>query len=149
MNERSTHSQHYQYKILEIPVHDDILNFKSNQDSLSYWLNPFEYNEEILLLQDKLKKEFWKLAKEHLTKQQYQVLYLTAQGLTQLEIVEKLKLPNNSHVSKSLMGNHIYKGGKCVAMHGGSLKKMRNIVGKSKKIKNILHKIEQLQEEKL
>ena len=147
--DKSSHSQKYQYQILEIPVHDDILKLKTNQDALSYWLNPFYYNEEVLLLQDQLKKEFWKLAKQHLTKQQFKILKYTSEGLTQLEICHKLKLPNNSHVSKSLMGNHIYKDGKCVAMHGGSLKKMRNVADKSKKIKNILQKIQELQEEKL
>lgn len=147
--DKSTQSQKYQYQILEIPVHDDILNLKANQDSLSYWLNPFVYDERILEIKDQVIKLFWKLAKQHLTKQQYKVLKYTSQGLTQLEVAAKLKLPNNSHVSKSLMGNHIYKNGKCIAMHGGSIKKMKNIINNNPKMQVLLNKMQEIQEEKL
>jgi len=104
-------------------------------------LNAFSYNEEILDLQDQLKKEFWRLVDEQLTDRQKEVLHLSADGMTQMEIAKLLNV-NQSSITKSINGNCDYRNGKKV--YGGANKKLRKLIEDDEKIQIILKKILEL-----
>ncbi len=116
-----------------------------NEDSISARLNPFEYNEDLIELEEQLKKEFWRVVDTLLTDRQRQVIRLYADGYTQMEIAKMLNV-NQSSITKSLNGNVDYKNGKKI--YGGARKKIRKIVENDDKIKDILSKMRDLREEK-
>ncbi len=117
----------------------------SNDDSIYSRLNPFDYNEDLLDLEDELKKEFWRIVDDLLTPRQKAVLKLASEGLTQMEIAKKLKV-NQSSITKSLNGNVDYKNGKKV--YGGSKKKILKIIENDEKIKLILNKMQEIRSSK-
>lgn len=117
----------------------------SNEDSICHRLNPFEYNEELLDLEDQLKVEFWRIVNTLLTPRQKEVIKLYADGYTQMEIAKMLNV-NQSSITKSLNGNVDYKNGKKV--YGGAKKKINKIIENDVKIKEILTKMATLRNEK-
>lgn len=117
----------------------------SNEDSICHRLNPFEYNEELLDLEDQLKVEFWRIVNTLLTPRQKEVIKLYADGYTQMEIAKMLNV-NQSSITKSLNGNVDYKNGKKV--YGGAKKKINKIIENDDKIKEILTKMATLRNEK-
>jgi len=117
----------------------------NNYDSISYRLNPFQYNEELLDLEDELKIEFWRIVNTLLTTRQKEVIKLAASGLTQTEIAKKLNV-NQSSITKSLNGNVDYKGEKKV--YGGSKRKILKIIENDEKIKDILKRMSELREKR-
>jgi predicted DNA-binding protein YlxM (UPF0122 family) len=116
-----------------------------NEDSISARLNPFEYNERLIELEERLKKEFWRIVDTLLTPRQKEVLHLYAGGFTQMEIAKKLDV-NQSSITKSLNGNVDYKKGKVI--YGGSTKKLKKIIETDEKIKDILLKMAIVRDEK-
>lgn len=144
-NKRKNRSDSYQYILLETVCSNDMMEAFSNDDSISARLNPFEYNEDLIDLEDQLKKEFWRVVDTLLTPRQREVIRLYADGYTQMEIAKMLNV-NQSSITKSLNGNVDYKNGKKV--YGGARKKIRKIIESDEKIKEILRKMQECREEK-
>jgi len=145
MEKRKNRSDQYQYLLLEIVYSNDMMESFHNDDSISARLNPFEYNEDLLDLEDQLKKEFWIIVETLLTERQKEVIRLYADGYTQMEIAKKLNV-NQSSVTKSINGNVDYKNGKRV--YGGSRKKLQKIIQNNEVIKNILDQMAEIRNEK-
>lgn len=135
----------YQWVLLELVCSNDMLEAFANDDSISYRLNPFQYSEELLDLEDELKLEFWRIVETCLTKRQKQVIKLYKDGYTQMEIAKKLNV-NQSSITKSWNGNVDYKNGKRI--YGGAKKKILKLIEKDEKIKDILNKMSRLREKK-
>ncbi len=138
---RKNRSDHYQWLLLESAFSNEMLESFSNEESIYNRLNPFAYSEELLDLEDELKKEFWRVVDDLLTPRQKAVLKLASEGYTQMEIAKKLKV-NQSSITKSLNGNVDYKNGKKI--YGGSKKKILKIIENDEKIKNILDKMKEI-----
>jgi predicted transcriptional regulator len=145
MEKRKNRSDHYQYILLETVCSNDMMEAFSNDDSISARLNPFQYNEDLLDLEDQLKKEFWRVINTLLTPRQKEVIKLYSDGYTQMEIAKMLNV-NQSSITKSLNGNVDYKNGKRV--YGGAKKKIKKIIENDEKIKEILNKMSELREER-
>lgn len=145
MNKRQNRSDKYQYVILETVCSNDMMEAFCNEDSIYNKLNPFQYNEDLMELEDDLKKEFWRIVDELLTDRQREVIKLYSDGYTQMEIAKMLNV-NQSSITKSLNGNVDYKNGKKI--YGGARKKIRKIIENDDKIKNILRKIAEVRDEK-
>ena len=145
MGKKPNRSDHYQPFFLETAYSNDMMESFCNEDSLSVRLNPFQYNEDLIDLEDQLKEEFWRIVNTLLTDRQRDVLRLYADGYTQMEIAKKLNV-NQSSITKSIHGNVDYKNGKRV--YGGSEKKLKKILQTDTKIAEILDKMTQLRTEK-
>jgi predicted transcriptional regulator len=145
MKKRRNRSDLYQVYFAESAYSNEMMESFPNEDSISYRLDPFQYDETLLLLEDELKKEFWRIVETLLTDRQKEVIRFCADGYTQTEIAKKLKV-NQSSVTKSLHGNVDYKNGKTI--YGGSKKKLMKIIEKDEKIKQILDKMSEIRMEK-
>jgi DNA-binding CsgD family transcriptional regulator len=145
MERRKNRSDHYQYILLETVCSNDMMEAFCNEDSISARLNPFEYNEDLIELEEQLKKEFWRVVDTLLTSRQREVIRLYADGYTQMEIAKMLNV-NQSSITKSLNGNVDYKNGKKI--YGGARKKIRKIIENDDKIKDILTKMADCRAEK-
>lgn len=145
MERRKNRSDKYQWVLLETVCSNDMMEAFCNEDSISARLNPFEYNEDLIELEEQLNKEFWRIVDNLLTERQRQVIRLYADGYTQMEIAKMLNV-NQSSITKSLNGNVDYKNGKKI--YGGARKKIRKIVENDEKIKEILAKMRAIREEK-
>lgn len=145
INKRPNRSDKYQFLLLETVCSNDMMEAFCNEDSISARLNPFEYNENLIELEDQLKKEFWRVVDTLLTPRQREVIHLYADGYTQMEIAKMLNV-NQSSITKSLNGNVDYKNGKVI--YGGAKKKIRKIIELDNKIKDILEKIAIVRDEK-
>jgi DNA-binding CsgD family transcriptional regulator len=145
MEKRKNRSDKYQYVLLETVCSNDMMEAFCNEDSISARLNPFEYNETLIELEEQLKVEFWRVVDTLLTPRQKEVIRLYADGYTQMEIAKMLNV-NQSSITKSLNGNVDYKNGKKV--YGGARKKIRKIIENDDKIKEILKKMQDARDEK-
>jgi RNA polymerase sigma factor (sigma-70 family) len=145
MNKRQNRSDRYQWVLLETVCSNDMLESFCNEDSISARLNPFEYNEDLMNLEEQLKKEFWRVVDTLLTPRQREVIRLYADGYTQMEIAKMLNV-NQSSITKSLNGNVDYKNGKKI--YGGARKKIRKIIENDGPIKEILQKMAECRDEK-
>ena len=145
INKRSNRSDKYQYILLETVCSNDMMEAFCNEDSISARLNPFEYNEVLMELEEQLKKEFWRVVDTLLTPRQREVIRLYADGYTQMEIAKMLNV-NQSSITKSLNGNVDYKNGKKI--YGGARKKIRKIIEMDDKIKDILAKMQECRDNK-
>lgn len=145
VNKRQNRSDRYQWVLLETVCSNDMMEAFCNEDSIYNRLNPFEYNEDLMNLEDQLKKEFWRVVDTLLTPRQREVIRLYADGYTQMEIAKMLNV-NQSSITKSLNGNVDYKNGKKV--YGGARKKIRKIIENDEKIKDILKKMDEIREAK-
>ncbi len=142
---RTTRSDHYQHLLLETACSNDMMEAFSNEESIYNRLNPYEYNENLIELQDQLKTEFWRVVNTLLTPRQRQVITLYSDGYTQMEIAKMLNV-NQSSITKSLNGNVDYKNGKKV--YGGAKKKIHKIIQNDPKIKEILAQINEVRQQK-
>ena len=142
---RQTRSDHYQWLIVETVCSNEMMEAFSNEDSIYNRLNPFQYNEDLLELEDELKVEFWRIVDTLLTARQRQVIKLCSDGYTQMEIAEMLNV-NQSSITKSLNGNVDYKNGKVT--YGGTKKKIKKIIENDEKIKDILRRMEEIRSQK-
>lgn len=145
MEKRKNRSDKYQWVLLETVCSNDMMEAFCNEDSIYNRLNPFEYNEDLMELEDQLKKEFWRVVDTLLTSRQREVIRLYADGYTQMEIAKMLDV-NQSSITKSLNGNVDYKNGKKI--YGGARKKIRKIIENDEKIKNILEQMNQIRQSK-
>lgn len=145
MEKRKNRSDKYQWVLLETVCSNDMMEAFCNEDSIYNRLNPFEYNEDLMNLEDQLKKEFWRVVDTLLTPRQREVIRLYADGYTQMEIAKMLNV-NQSSITKSLNGNVDYKNGKKI--YGGARKKIRKIIENDEKIKDILKKMDEIRESK-
>ena len=145
MERRKNRSDNYQWFLLEKLYSNDMMESFSNDDSISHRLNPYEYNEDLMELDDQLKVEFWRIVNDLLTDRQKQVIKLYADGYTQMEIAKMLNV-NQSSITKSLNGNVDYKNGKKI--YGGARKKIRKIIENDVAIKAILARMNELRSEK-
>ena len=66
INDRPNRSDAYQQLYNEVMVDDKFLTSFSNSESMYSYLNPFQYSEELLELNDELRIEFLKLVDEKL-----------------------------------------------------------------------------------
>lgn len=142
---RKNRSDAYQVYFHESSCSNEMLASFSNDDSMNKRLNPFDYDEDILVLEDELKVEFWRIVDSLLTARQKEVIHLSSEGKTQMEIAKILNV-NQSSVTKSLNGNVDYKNGK--KTYGGTKRKISKIIQGDKKIIEILNKIKELREAK-
>lgn len=138
-------SSRYQYLILESVCSNDMMEAFSNQESIGFKIDPFKHQEEIMDLQEELKKEFWNVVEECLTERQKQVIKLVCENKTQMEIAKKLGV-NQSSITKSLHGNVDYKNGRKV--YGGASRKIIKSLESNEKVQEILKKINELREQK-
>lgn len=145
MERRKNRSDKYRWILLETVCSNDMMEAFCNEDSIYNRLNPFAYNEDLMNLEDQLKKEFWRVVDTLLTHRQREVIKLYADGYTQMEIAKMLDV-NQSSITKSLNGNVDYKNGKKV--YGGARKKIRKIIESDDKIKNILDQMMACREER-
>lgn len=145
MDKRKNRSDSYQWVLLETVCSNDMMESFCNEDSIYNRLNPYNYDEDLLSLEDELKVEFWRIVDTLLTPRQKEVIRLYAEGYTQMEIAKKLKV-NQSSITKSLNGNVDYKNGKKV--YGGARKKIKKIIENDEKIRSILYKINEIRMEK-
>ncbi len=146
---RRNRSERYQFLILESVYSNEMMESFSNSDSIEHRLNPFKYDEQIEILYDELKEEFWKLVDNDLTARQKEVLKLYCKNKTQTEIAKLLGV-NQSSITKSINGNVDYKRGSgSKKQYGGALRRIEKLVESNDKIKELLNKILELKEEKL
>jgi DNA-binding CsgD family transcriptional regulator len=138
MEERRNRSSSYQHLMAETQVPSEMMDSFPNEDSISARLNPFEYSEELMDLEDELKKEFWIIVEKILTPRQKEVLRYYADGYTQMEIAKMLDV-NQSSITKNIHGNIDYKKGR--RAYGGSYKKLKKIIEMDEIIKVILDKM--------
>lgn len=141
MEKRRNRSDKYQYNLLEIACSHEMMSSFRTEDSIYNRLNPFEYSEVLMELEDQLKKEFWRVVDTLLTSRQREVIKLYADGYTQMEIAKMLNV-NQSSITKSMNGNVDYKNGKKI--YGGARKKIRKIIEEDEKIIEILRKMDEV-----
>lgn len=98
---RASRSQRYQNLYLEAAHSHDMMESFSNTDSIHSRLNPWDYNEELIELEEQLKVEFWRVVETLLTDRQKEVIKLYSQNKTQMEIAKILNV-NQSSITKSL-----------------------------------------------
>lgn len=145
MERKATRSDKYQHILLEIVYSNDMMESFCNEESIYNRLNPYNYDERLMDLEDQLKVEFWRVVNTLLTPRQKEVIKLYAEGYTQMEIAKILDV-NQSSITKSLNGNVDYKKGR--RLYGGARKKIKKIIELDDKIKNILQKIGEIRTEK-
>ena len=146
MERRKNRSDKYQWVLLETVCSNDMMEAFCNEDSIYSKLSGgFIYDESRIELEEQLRKEFWRVVDTLLTPRQREVIRLYADGYTQMEIAKMLNV-NQSSITKSLNGNVDYKNGKKI--YGGARKKIRKIVENDEKIKDILNKMHDLDEER-
>lgn len=141
MGKKSNRSNGYQHIYTEQPYSSEMMAEFSEAQGLVENYQP-EDREKLLDLKDDLKIEFWRLAKEHLTERQFQVIELLAKGYTQIEIAKQLNV-NQSSITKSVNGNCDYRNGKKI--YGGAKKKLRRLADKDPEIQAIIVQIAEIE----
>lgn len=138
----------YQNLILEIAYPHELLDIFSDQDSIYKRLNPFAYDDRVASLQEELRVELWRIIEDNLTERQKQVVKLSAEGKTQIEIAKLLRV-NQSSVVKALWGNSCYKNktsnGKPTT-YGGIKLKLQKAAKEDLKVNEILKLIADLRD---
>lgn len=145
MEKRKNRSDSYQQIFLETSCSNEMMSSFPNEDSISSRLNPYQYSEDLIDLEDQLKVEFWRIVDTLLTDRQRDVIRLYAEGKTQMEIAKLLNV-NQSSITKSLNGNVDYKNNRKV--YGGTKKKLNKIIENDEKIIEILKKMAEIRESK-
>lgn len=87
---RPTRSQQYQHLLVEKAFSHEMLEGFSDDESMYKKLNPFNYDERILVLEDQLKERFWEIINANLTERQLEIVNLLKSGATQSETAKKL-----------------------------------------------------------
>jgi len=137
MGRKTNRSNGYQHLFAEQPYSNEMMAEFSEAQGLVENYAP-EDREQLLVLREQLRGEFWRLAKENLTDRQFQVIELLAKGYTQIEIAKQLKV-NQSSITKSVNGNCDYRNGRKI--YGGAKKKLRRLADRDEKIKKIIEQI--------
>jgi len=151
MSRKTNRSNGYQHLFAEQSYSNEMMAEFSEAQGLVENYSP-EDKEQLLELREELKIAFWKLAKDNLTKRQYQVLELLALNMTQTEISKKLHV-NQSSITKSINGNCDYKNSKDKnskegtikrKVYGGSKKRLRKLAEKDPVIQELFDKIAEI-----
>lgn len=137
MGRKTNRSNGYQHLFAEQPYSNEMMAEFSEAQGLVENYNP-EDREQLLVLREQLRGEFWRLAKENLTGRQFQVIELLAKGYTQIEIAKQLNV-NQSSITKSVNGNCDYRNGRKI--YGGAKKKLRRLADKDPQIQEIITQI--------
>lgn len=137
-------SDRYQWLILEMATSPEKMVEYAETFGFSGRINNIEYSESLCDLQEQLRLEFWRVVETNLTPRQKQVLKLHCDGYTQTDIAKMLNV-NQSSITKSMNGNCDYKGGG-KKVYGGAKKKLKKLIEKDAKIKQILDEIRDLKE---
>lgn len=150
MEKRPNLSDKYQSLFYERSCSNDMMESFDNSDSISARLNPFEYNEDLMDLEEQLRVEFWRVV-ETLTKRRKQVIKLFADGYTRTEVAKKLKR-NQSTTQKNYRGSSVVvvneAGEEEKKFYGGSHKKLRLLIDADEKIQAILREMEAIRASK-
>lgn len=141
MSRKKNKSDSYQHKIVEISVDPSILGDFPFDDGLGTILNLSKHSEEFYAMKQELLKEVLRIVRTELTIRQAEVVTLRLQGLTQIQIADKLGV-HQTTIHKLLMGNIDYANGR--KRYGGAIKKLRKICAKDLKVLEILSKMEEL-----
>jgi len=137
-------SNQYQFCLLEQPVSPFTINDLSIAQGMNYRMMPFDYNENLINLREKLKKRMWEIIDLGLTERQKEVIKLWAQGKTQNEIAKLLGI-NQTSVHKVIKGNIDYATS-CKKRYGGAFKKIAKLCANDEEIQNILTEIREISE---
>jgi len=135
-------SDKYQHVLVESCCSPNILTEFAESRGFATLLNLTTNNEKMYDLKEELKVEFWRIMKDVLTNRQYEVIKLSADGLTQIEIAKMLKV-NQSSITKSINGNCDYRNDK-KKIYGGAKKKLRKAAAEDEKIQEILDRMRDL-----
>lgn len=140
MGRKTNRSNGYQHLFAEQPYSNEMMAEFSEAQGLVENYNS-EDREQLLVLREQLRGEFWRLAKENLTGRQFQVIELLAKGYTQIEIAKQLNV-NQSSITKSVNGNCDYRNGRKI--YGGAKKKLRRLADRDPKIQDIIIQIAEI-----
>jgi predicted DNA-binding protein YlxM (UPF0122 family) len=155
MPDRTTNrSNAYQPNLLEISVNPNILGDLSSAQGMTFKMQPFDYNEQLLDLKEELKKRMWEIIEKGVTKRQIEVLKLYIQGYTQSECAQLLNI-NQTSIHKILQGNldyrskndennRAYRLKKNKRRYGGVIKKIRRLCKEDPTIQRILNDIAEI-----
>ena len=133
-------SDHYQYKLIEIPLEPHKLHNFANEAGINQHMTDMLIDDEILELKADILEEIYNIINgDSLTSHQKKVLTMCLSGATQNEIAEKLGI-TQSAVHKALHGNIDYKNNK--KRYGGVIKKLQKLSKNNDRIKCLLDKIE-------
>jgi DNA-binding CsgD family transcriptional regulator len=138
-------SDNYQSLFCELCCSPEILNEVANSEGIYSKLNPFGYNEEFFELKEQLRMAFWRIVDKELTKRQKQVIKMTSEGMTQMEIAKKLQV-NQSSIAKSISGNVEYLNGGKKRNYGGAKKRIKRAAETDPEVLEILAKLADLQD---
>jgi predicted transcriptional regulator len=150
MGKKNNRSNGYQHLFAEQSYPIEILSEFSESQGLVENYNPDD-KEELLILKERLIEEFWRIAKENLTKRQLEVITLMSKNYTQIEIAKILRV-NQSSITKSLNGNSDYRGtvkgdgdkksrSTKIRVYGGIRRKMKKIADKDPRVIEILEQM--------
>lgn len=145
-DKRGHRSDKYQVFFHEVPCTSEFMDSFDNTHSMEHHLNPYAYNEDLMDLEEELRKVFWAQADEIMTPRQKAVFHMYADGYTQMEIADILGV-NQSSITKSLRGNTDYYHGNA-KVYGGVMKKLKKLVCESNEIQELLRQINELKEER-
>lgn len=133
-------SDHYQHRIIEVPLEPHKLHNFANESSIKQHMTDMIFDEEILELRQDLLEEIYNIINSgSLTAHQKRVLTMCLSGATQNEIADKLGI-TQSAVHKAMHGNIDYKNNK--KRYGGIIKKLQKLSKTNSRIKILLDKIE-------
>lgn len=148
MSNKNPRSAAYQVIFHEVACSNEQMEAFQNDDSIYERLTGgFAYNEEVLDLEDQLRKRFWELVDSSLTKRQGEILHLCAEGLTQMEVAKRLGC-NQSSIAKSRAGNTQYLPNNKVKTYGGSHKRLQKLIEEDPIINDILSQINEKRNKK-
>src|SRR6266516_2129980 len=101
-------SDHYQYKLIEIPLEPHKLHNFANESGIMQHMTDMVLDEEMLSLRQNLLEEIYNIIDgDSLTTHQKKVLTMCLAGATQNEIAEALGV-TQSAIHKALSGNIDY-----------------------------------------
>ena len=130
---------------IEISIDPSLLNNFSNEEGMTAYFNSYATSEEFQKLRIELVREIMDIIDNNLTKKQQEVIKMTyIEGKTQNEISFILGR-HQTAIHKTLQGNIDYNNDK--KRYGGALKKIRKLCAGNDKIRTILVKMREKQEE--
>ena len=130
---------------IEISIDPSLLNNFSNEEGMTAYFNSYASSEDFQRLRIELIKEIMSIIDNNLTKKQKEVIKMTyMEGKTQNEISSILG-KHQTTIHKILQGNIDYNNEK--KRYGGALKKIRKLCANNIKIRTILIKMREKQEE--
>jgi len=142
MPKKKNKSDDYQYKIVEIVVDSNTIGDFPLIEGLGSQMNLAKFSEEFNKLRKELMSEVRKIINNNLTDKQKNVVLLTLQGKTQIQIAEELGV-HQTTVHKTICGNWDYRKEK-KKKYGGAITKLRKICKKTPRVQEILEQMDEL-----